>query len=354
MASLFYNSKRTTPVVRFAGESGQWEELMFTKTERFQWFTVQLPSVPVVFTVSDESGCIDSSGPPFSLSVSGRYVLHRGSLLPIFPQSRRLLLVSDLDGTLIRQRDPEGVAASTRFVHHWLQRHYFNGSKLVYSTGRFLQEVKNLRETNVDLLLPDLLITDMGSDAYTVNRDTGMYEARSDYQEACPAHCWNTDIVSQALDSHFPWLIHPLIGENARLRTWRFVHTSDLSVHEPSLQSFVTSMSAWPSPIQGMLHISTSGELRYLDVTAANAGKRPGVDFSKQLFGMSDEDTLVAGDSAIDFGLFEGDEYGVMPSNSEKELTDWLAEKDRGPKKYQSTLQFADAVVEALNRLESH
>ena len=359
MVTIFYHTAWSTPVIHCSVMNSPWHDTPLVRTSRHFWYTVEVDSYPVSFVFTDghghwdnpSSACVSSRSHNYYVSAPGRYAVFRGDIVPISPASRRVLLITDLDGTLVLQGDSEGDAASARFVRTWLQHHYFNDSVLVYCSGRCLDEYLQLRRSLHELLDPDLYIGEVGGDAFAVNRDTGEYEVRQDYRDAFPPTHWDTAFVSQVIDAHFPWLIVPPAHGNCRLSTYRIARVEDISEHEAALRAFLSDPLSWSGrAIHCLLHVSGSGSHRYLDFTAEHGGKKAGLLFSRQVFGFGPEETLVAGDSGNDLGMFEGPERGVIPANRQEEMDRWMRDQDR-PGKYVSQLKYADAVVEALSRL---
>ena len=77
----------------------------------------------------------------------------------------KILLISDIDGTLYKE-NPEALQALDLFNKFWISNFEFNGSKLVYNTGRAINELHQYKNM---LLMPDLIITVIGSYAYEIN-----------------------------------------------------------------------------------------------------------------------------------------------------------------------------------------
>lgn len=360
MVSLFYHSGWANPLLHCSLAGGPWQDLHFARTERHYWHYVQCSS-PCEFVLTDGRGnwdnpaphCSHSSGQNYEINHPGKYAIFRGEVIPILPNPKRILLISDLDGTLLEENDPEADDATMRFAKYWLSLHYFSNSKLVYSTGRSQHEYFSIKRAKKALLDPDLLILDVGSDAFTIKRDTGEYEVSREYQEAVNTDHWDTEVVSHTIDRQFPWLIHPQPSGDFRLKTWRIARAEDVTAYRSLLKAFVSESSNWPTSkeIRCKIHISGSGTHRYIDFTPRNGGKMAGVCFSKAAFGFSDEDTLVAGDSGNDLSMFRGPEWGVVPANCLPEMKEWFRKQDRGPRKYISGRRYADAIVEALERM---
>ena len=349
MASIFYHSGWKAPLLH-VNSDGSWRDLPLSRTDRRFWFSGALP-VPCRFVFTDGAGhwdnpssqCTSVTGRNYSLSEPGSYAAFKGDLLRIREDCKPVLLITDLDGTLLEERNPVAEAATLRFTKYWLQTHYFSGSRLVYSTGRSLEEFLTIK---LPLLEPDLLLTCVGSDAYTMDAE-GIYEAREDYIQLLSSEPWDTAQVSGALDEHFPWLIKPDARLDFRFKTWRMAQVKDLADHETELKAFLRQPDSMP-PFK--VHISGQGELRYLDFTPVCGGKRAGVRFSKRFFDFGDLETVIAGDSGNDLSMLRGPERAVIPANRQEDVDAWFHKKPR-ENKYISEQCYADAIVEALHRL---
>lgn len=360
MVSLFYHSGWASPLLHCSLAGGPWQDLHFTRTERHYWYSVQCAS-PCEFVLTDGRGnwdnpapqCAYSSGQNYEINAPGQYAIFRGNVVPVVPTSKRILLISDLDGTMLEEHDPEADQSTLRFANYWLSHHYFSGSKLVYSTGRSMHEYLTIKRAKKALLDPDLLILDVGSDAYMIRRDTGEYEVLQAYQEAVNTEHWDTEVVSRTINQHFPWLIHPSPPEDFRLKTWRIARAEDVNTHKNQLKAFISNSSNWPTSkeIRCKIHISGSGSHRYIDFTPRNGAKMAGVTFCKAAYEFSEENTLVAGDSGNDLSMFRGQEWGVVPANCLPEMEEWFRKQDRGNRKYISGLKYADAIIEAVGRM---
>ena len=351
MATVFYHSGWKTPLVHINAGDG-WYDLPLSSTARCFWFSVTFP-VPSRFVFTDGAGhwdnpalqCTNVIGRNYSLTEPGRYAGYKGDIIRLREGGRPVLLITDLDGTLLEERNPVAEAATLRFARYWLQNHYFTGSRLVYSTGRSLEEFQMLK---VPLLEPDLLITCVGSDAYTMDSE-GCYQAREDYIKLLSSEPWDTTQVSSLLDERFPWLVKPDARLDFRFKTWRMAQVTDLADHEAELKEFLRQPESVP-PFK--VHISGKGDLRYLDFTPICGGKRAGVRFCKSFFGFGDLETLIAGDSGNDLSMLRGVERAVLPANRQDDVDAWFHKKPRGEHKYISDQFFADAIVEALQKLE--
>ncbi|KAH8739398.1 sucrose-phosphatase-like HAD superfamily hydrolase [Cryptosporidium ryanae] len=96
---------------------------------------------------------------PLDSNVEHRYCLLNGRVTFI-PKMSPIVLVTDLDGTLLGNEYYLG-----KFNDIWTRQHMFNGSKLIYSTGRNLKDFL-LVSKQCDLLKPDFAICGVGTEIY--------------------------------------------------------------------------------------------------------------------------------------------------------------------------------------------
>ena len=76
--------------------------------------------------------------------------------------------------------------------------------------------------------------------------------------------------------------------------------------------------------------------------------------YSEKKFGFAPERTIVAGDSGNDIDMFQNTEMGVIVKNHSPEIKEWMNENaERLKNKYISGFKYADAVLEALIKLEN-
>lgn len=105
--------------------------------------------------------------------------------------------------------------------------------------------------------------------------------------------------------------------------------------------------------IQAKVIISGSGSHRYLDFTVMEGGKYAAVTYLQKELKFTPECTLVAGDSGNDEDMFYGEEHGVITANHTEGMAKWIEENMPTLRnKYVSTYKVADAVTEALRKLE--
>ncbi|XVE68544.1 hypothetical protein DITRI_Ditri09bG0076400 [Diplodiscus trichospermus] len=216
----------------------------------------------------------------------------------------RLMIVSDLDFTMVDHEDPENVSL-LRFNALW-EAYYRQDSLLVYSTGRSPTIYKQLRNEK-PLLTPDITIMSVGTEiAYgdSMVPDYGW--------EQCLNLNWDRDIVTQETIK-FPQLIPQL----------------DVKI------------------------IYSNGTA--LDVLPKGAGKGQALAYLLKKFkanGRIPRNSLVCGDSGNDAELFTIPEvYGVMVANAQEELLQWRADNAKNnPSIIHSTERCASGIIQAIGK----
>ncbi|CAD7701686.1 unnamed protein product, partial [Ostreobium quekettii] len=184
---IYYATGWQTPVlhVRSIDDDGRplvedWEKIPLWRTESRaepdggSWWRGIVPAGPrtkgkskLEFVVSDGDGHEDRhpSGEGYVCPVLGGYKLQRGQLKP-FPRASRdpIMLVSDLDGTMVDDGSTEADSAMAEFCEYWENVAALCGSKLVYNTGRSLgQFIGLLNVKQGALAMPDVVITAVGT-----------------------------------------------------------------------------------------------------------------------------------------------------------------------------------------------
>jgi hypothetical protein len=85
----------------------------------------------------------------------------------------------------------------------------FNGSKLVFNTGRSLEETLLVWVEGFKLPYPDMLAACTGSTLYRLDYNTGKYVLDMQFFSIFDKNNWDSAIVSNLLNENFPWLIVP-------------------------------------------------------------------------------------------------------------------------------------------------
>jgi len=352
MVQLYYNTS-WKPAYCHTPVNGKWTSLeMKPHPERKHWRFIELER-PTEFVFTDLEGNWDNppEGQNYAVKSEGAFAVYHGEVLEVdFKKS--ILLVADLDNTLVGSH-PDTKAALDRFNQYWIKYHYFNGSRLVYSTGRSLEEYLKLYEEGQQLLDPDMLVTAVGSDVYTMCPETGEYKQHFDYYDYFDGEHWDSTLVFNLMNEHFPWLIVPQTRSIFPFKIWRTCKLEDWLAHKHELKEFLRNdqnKAFEGKVIKAKVIVSGAGDYRYIDITPNEGGKKMGLVYAQKHFMFSDEDTLVAGDSGNDIDMFRGDHWGVIVANHQEDLEVWYHKKPR-KNKFISEHMWADAVVGALEML---
>ncbi|KFM25353.1 Protein GrpE [Auxenochlorella protothecoides] len=253
-----------------------------------------------------------TEGGHYTIAAPGRYCLQHGRVESV-AHSRRLLLVTDLDDTLVG--DDEATAA---FRDWWLARAMPAGARLVYNTGRALGLFEDLLCAKRGLLPePDLLLSAAVRDAAyaalaAVGRDAMHFRPPAEQNEhkvTCGVHVGALARVAQ----------------DVRER---------LARHGVQLRLVASGVGDW----------------RFLDLVPMAAGKRQAMDFAAETLGFRHEDIVAAGDSGNDVDMLEGAPAAIVVANAQPDLLEWV-ERSRSPGVIRTRGSRAWGILEGLERL---
>jgi sucrose-6-phosphatase len=240
------------------------------------------------------------------------------------------LIVTDLDSTLVGNDE-----FLERFNNIFTNHCWPNGSKLVYATGRSLQLYQTLRSK---LLQPDMLITSVGSEIYTSDReiDSGWTEHIS--------QDWDVDEVRKIAGSY----------RNLRPQSTSEQGPFKVSFHlEPQHQDVLEDLRQKLQRLQEEKNIGAqviySGG-KNLDILPKRSGKGNASRYVRAKLGMPPTSTIACGDSGNDISLFDDrDTFGIIVGNARAELKEWYENNGRD-NLYLATNNCAEGILEGLRK----
>lgn len=241
----------------------------------------------------------------------------------------QFLFISDLDNTLV------GDDQALKKVNQILQKkREQNGTKIVYATGRSLVLYQKLT-TEQSLISPDALIAAVGTELY-FNPATA--EIDQDWANLLSQNWQRDQILS--ITQQFPELVPQPESEQGPFKV-------SFHLSRDRAENTISNLKKSLQEISLAIKLIYSGS-KDLDIIPQCADKGLAVQFLQKKWEMSDEKTVVCGDSGNDIALFEtGTPRGIIVGNAKLELREWY-QKNKTDYRYFAKRYYAAGIQEGL------
>lgn len=283
-----------------------------------------------------------------------------------------VLLVSDLDGTLIDHDEPlspasaapaaphrneRGDAKLVAFEHAWRTQLAPRGSILVYSTGRSLTRFERVQREHRCLPTPHYLISAVGTVIYDfscVNSGAAAHAEPDRAYEARLSEQYDRATVERAAQ---PYLDAGLLRAQppSEMNAHKVSYDIDTRDAErvrthvmPALRRALEDDGERRGRLRVKMVLSSDSKGAYLDILSQHAGKGASLVFLREKLGVPPHRCVVCGDSGNDIDLFlNGGECGVAVANARPELLHAL-EREQRPEHYVAHERCAAGVLDGL------
>ena len=242
---------------------------------------------------------------------------------------QNFLFISDLDNTLIG--DDQGLEKLNRKLQKNREKYQ---TKIVYATGRSLFLYKQLTADKA-LLDPDALIASVGTEIY-LDPET---ETLDKHWVNMISQNWQRDKIL-AITSQFQELMPQPEFEQGDFK---------ISFNLPlkQLNTIIASLEKMLKDADLEVKLIYSGG-KDLDIIPQKADKGLAVNFLQKKWQISDEKTVVCGDSGNDIALFNtGKPKGILVGNAQPELKQWY-QNNATAYRYLAKQHYAAGIIEGL------
>lgn len=259
----------------------------------------------------------------------------------------RVLLVSDLDGTMVGNDE-----YTHEFRKFWESDARHKDSKLVYSTGRSFESFLGLMTSKRDILIePDGLICAVGTKVFlrSGTPDDAWIEDEA-WTETLDVN-WSCDVVREILQQ----VMDKFGCENIHFRPPDEQNKYKLTVGVKD--EFVNDVNEAirsacdDNRLECKIIISGSGGWKFIDCVSTGAGKLESLEHIRKQLGFEVCETVACGDSGNDILMMSGESRAVVVGNAEPELREW-ANTFKSENQLESSRIFLAGEFEALGILE--
>ena len=238
------------------------------------------------------------------------------------------LFVTDIDNTLVGDDNALKILSQQLAQH---RQQY--GTKIVYATGRSLNSYKIIA-TDKSLLIPDALLTSVGTEIYF------------DPETEQPDSQWSK-ILEQGWDRN---KILDIANQFSTLQMQPESEQNPFKISYYLAQSEAdTTIAHLDSKLKEagfeLKFIYSSGQ--DLDILPKNGDKGLAVKFLRDKWHMAVDFTITCGDCGNDIALFGGSEKGIIVGNAKSELLHWY-EANKRESLYLAQAYCANGVLEGL------
>ncbi|PFG09652.1 sucrose-phosphate synthase [Marinobacter sp. LV10MA510-1] len=279
-----------------------------------------------------------------------QYVLDMDLAVPADPipfnvRRARQLLATDMDGTLLGDRD------GLKRLAIWLaqNRHYL----FVIATGRSVAAA--LRELEIwKAPLPDFLITDVGSSIYRIDCHRKTHLIHSWHRQLDTD--WQRDECERLLSRHSALELQPQNTQSAYKLSF-FIRATGTNTPGPRP---MTASSAWHNEAikkevekvlmsAGLVARVVHSHGNLLDVLPEAGGKAKAVEFLRKRFTIDRQKVVASGDSGNDTDLLQYAALGIVVANHTGELESLRDCRSL----YWADADYANGILEGLERFEN-
>jgi sucrose-6-phosphatase len=235
-------------------------------------------------------------------------------------------IVTDLDNTLVGNS-----TATQEFNQKILE--WDSRVGLIYATGRSYASAKSLQRSE-NLLEPHYWITGVGSQIYHEN---ALDQSWSDHL----MHEWDRSQILDLTEDFSELTPQPDESQNDFKISFYLYENADQVLNQ--LRDRIRQ--------KGLAAQVVYSSREDLDILPVRCDKGLAMRHLMTAMGLTDDNTIVCGDSGNDIGLFKQNTLGIIVNNAQSELLDW--HRDYGHKRIHcAKTNCAAGMLEGIKRLQ--